>query len=815
MPHRDSAATLHPLRERAGPRPPAQLTSFVGRRDELTAIRAHLSRARLVTLTGVGGVGKTRLALAAADRVARAFPDGVWLVDLAPLTDGGMVADRAARALGVRDDRSVDPWDRLLDHVADRRLLLVLDNCEHLPEDAARLADTLLRRAPGLRVLATSRRTLGITGELVHTVPPLSVPAPGGAAHTDVLARNDSVALLLDRARAVRPDFALTETDGEAAIRLVTALDGLPLAIELAAARLRTLTLHQVAARVADRFELLTSGSSTAQPRQRTLRALIDWTRDLCLPEERLCWSRLSVFRDGFDLAAAEAVCADDSDPLPASARSEGSAAACGGPEPADSGRAPDPGAAGIARARVLDLLDRLVDHSVLWADTHGPTVRYRMLETVRSYGAQHLDDDRARGRVEHRHRAHYLCLAEDSARHWCGPDQRERLAVLRREHGNLGAAFRSYLADSGQGRQALRLATALRYHWCGGGHLAEGRQWLDLALAAAPEPSRERVVALSVAGWIAMLQGRRGDCTAHLDACDELADRVGDPRGHAYTALWRGSCALFDGDIARAIALFEDSARAHERLGGTVTGLLFALFQKAAAHCHAGDPDAGREAAERALDLGARVGENWARSHALWALGLIAWTQGDPARARRLALEGLAAKRGIHDLVGAVLLIELLAWIACSHSDAARAARLLGDARALWRATGSDIPAFGPDLDGHHDRCRERTERVLGAAATRTAIARGERRTVAEAMADALDETPGTDGPGTGPALAALTRREREVADLVAQGLTNRGIAEELVLSPRTVDGHVERILAKLAFTSRAQIAAWSVGHR
>ncbi|MPY46091.1 AAA family ATPase, partial [Streptomyces phyllanthi] len=386
---------------------PAALTTFVGRRRDIAEIRRRLGAARLLTLTGVGGVGKTRLALEAAAAARKGFADGVWLVDLAPVRDPSAVAGATATALGVPDLGARPVLDQLTGHLARRRALIVLDNCEHLVDACAELAETLLSGAPELRVLATSRRTLGIAGEHVFTVPPLSVP-------------DEAVELLLDRASAIRPEFRVTGTNRDAVTRLCARLDGLPLAIELAASRLRTLTVEQLADRVEDRFALLTGGSRTARPRQRTLRALIDWSYELCGPAERLLWNRLSVFAGGFDLDAAEGVCSGD----------------------------------GVPRHEVLDLLDRLVAQSVVLTTEHEGTARYRMLETIRQYGRERLaeygaDEER---RLLRRHRDHFLSLAEHLAADWYGPGQEEALARLRTEHGNLRVALEYEYGSQGAG---------------------------------------------------------------------------------------------------------------------------------------------------------------------------------------------------------------------------------------------------------------------------------------------------------------------------------------------------------------------------
>ncbi|MER6961791.1 LuxR C-terminal-related transcriptional regulator [Streptomyces sp. NPDC000618] len=734
---------------------PVAFTSFVGRRHHIAEIRRLLGPARLLTLTGMGGVGKTRLALEAAAASRKAFPGGVWLVDLAPVREPSAVAGAAAAALGVPDLGATLVLEQLAGYLAERRALIVLDNCEHLVDACAELAETLLWAAPEVRVLATSRQTLGIAGEHVLVVPPLSVP-------------DEAVELLQHRATAVRPEFQITDLNRAGASRLCADLDGLPLAIELAASRLRTLTVDQAVDRLEDRFTLLTSGSRTARPRQRTLRALIDWSHELCGPAERLLWNRLSVFFGGFTLDAAEGVCVGE----------------------------------GIARHEVVDLLDRLVGQSIVLATEHEGLPRYRLLETIRHYGRQRLAESGEEQRLLRRHRDFFIALAERAADSWYGPGQEENLATLRAEHANLLAAL-----DHGGDQQAeLALAAALRFHWCADGFLGEGRRRLDRALAAAPEPTPARARALWAAGWVALLQGDLTTADRWLTEAGELGDQLDDPVVRANVHGFRGTLALFRGRFEEAVSLFEGAVAAQTALGEEAA-TVFWLFQLANTQTHLGDPRTA-ETGRQAVATAQAHGERWNRAYALWVLGLDAWGHGDLKTAMELSRAGLEIQRGFNDHVGAALLLELLAWVSAD-DDHERAGRLLGTVRALWRETGTTLSVFGPDLAEHHARCEEAVVRALGP----------------EAYAKALTEGGRHDGPGRGIAYALgagaepaaqaaapspLTRREREVAELVAKGMSNRQIAAALVLSPRTVDGHIENIRAKLGFTSRAQIASW-----
>jgi predicted ATPase len=464
---------------------PGSFTSFVGRRRELAEVRSRLEQSRLVTLTGVGGVGKTRLAIEAATLARRGFRDGVWFADLAAVTDPEHVPQAVASALSVPDQSTRPAADQLAAHLAGRELLLVLDNCEHQLDACAPLAEHLLRSAPQLRLLITSREALGLVGEHLVLVPPLRLPAGGRLPPLDSLTQYDAITMLRDRAAAVAPGFAITAGNHQAVVRLCTELDGLPLGIELAASRLRTMPIEQLVERLGDRFRLLTGGSRAALPRQRTLRALVDWSFELCSEPERLLWTRASVFAGGFTLAAAEGVCSGD----------------------------------GLEKPAVLDLLAHLVVQSVLLVEDGPGGPRYRMLETIRQYGRDRLDERGETARLRRRHRDHYLGLAEQQAAAWPGPGQEAGLAALRAEHSNLRVAL-DWSIRSGDCASAQRLVAALRFHWCADGFLSEGRRWLDQALLLDDTPTSARAQVLWVAAWAALLQGDHTAAAERLTEC-------------------------------------------------------------------------------------------------------------------------------------------------------------------------------------------------------------------------------------------------------------------------------------------------------
>jgi predicted ATPase/DNA-binding NarL/FixJ family response regulator len=757
---------------------PSDLTSFVGRRRELAEVRRLLGESRLVTLTGIGGVGKTRLALRAAAELDRRFPDGVWLVDLAPLRDPALVAQTVAAELGIRDESTRWSVTVLAHYVSDRHLLLLLDNCEHLLDPCAVLADTLLRAARRLRVLVTSRQPLGVPGECTFIVPPLSVPDPDRSSPPtpEALGQAEAVRLLVERASAVAPQFAIAEDNAEAVTRLVQRLDGIPLALELAAARLRVLSPQQIVDRLDDRYRLLSSGARTARPQQQSLQALIDWSFSLCSAAERTLWARLSVFPRDFDVDAAEEICSGD----------------------------------GLAREGVLDALAGLVDKSVLLVERQGPRVRYRLLETLRAYGRDRLAGSGNEMVLRRRHRDYYRRLAERAGEEWFGPRQVTWTALMQAEYVNVRAALEFCLAEPGEAAAGLDMfSAALGTYWWISGSLAEGRRFLDRVLATQAEPSVGRARALWVLAWVAINQGDLAAAVAAGQESRREAQRYDDGGAYGIASMFLGYARMLGGDLSAAEPLFRDALQT----GGGQAPLVAAsaLCRLAQLSERRGDVVAATTHYQECVTICETHGESWVRAYALWSWALLAWEHGDTVQATTLARESLRARVTFHDRVGIAQCLEVLGWIATAESAYDRAARLLGAAGSVWKQAGA---ALFPDLAVFHDRCAAQARRAIGARAFTEAVRQGAHQTLDDAVAYALAEKPEAV-----PAMAAptggLTRREREIADLVAQGLSNRDIAAKLVIAQRTAEGHVEHILAKLAFTSRTQIAAWVAARR
>ncbi|MBP2327576.1 putative ATPase/DNA-binding NarL/FixJ family response regulator [Kibdelosporangium banguiense] len=762
---------------------PAEVTSFVDRRREISEARRLLSASRLLTLTGAGGVGKTRLALRVAAGVRRAFAHGVWLVELAGLRDRTLVAHTVVQALEIHDDTGREPLGLLVDFLRDRQVLLVVDNCEHLVGECAVLADLVLRGAAGLRILATSRETLRVSGEQVLPVDPLSVGPPNASrpARTGPGDAGDgAVVLFAERAVAVVPAFAVTAENQEQVAGICRRLDGLPLAIELAAARLRVFSAHQILARLDDRFGLLTTGPRTVSARHRTLRAVIDWSFQLCSPDEQAVWARASVFAGSFGLPAAEEVCAGED-------------------LPADS---------------IVELLAGLVDKSILIRDNHSTQTRYRFLETLQQYGQNELRQAGQQDRLRRRHADWYLHLAEQGEREWFGRDQAAWLRRLRLEHANLRLALEFHLTRPGQTQAGLRLAAALSFYWGHSAALTEGRQWLDRALALHAEPSRHRAKALCAIGFIASHQGHLQAAVRWLEEAQELARQVGDASILAWATERLGTSAMFSGDLDRAAPLLEQALARYQALGEPDNlGAVLARLALAGTRVLRGDLAGTVELSQEARIICRAHGDRTYLAYALTLLGRAQWAGGNLAEAARSAQEALRLRRSVPDPVALMLSVELVAWIAETAGEHERAAVLLGAAHYITRTFGISGLLHSAAFAVPHRECQARTRQALGTPAFEAAFQRGTELDLDQVIAYTLGESsqpvPVAAAAADEP-LAPLTRREQQVAELVAQGLSNKDIAARLVIAQRTAEGHVERILTKLGFTTRTRLAAW-----
>ena len=701
---------------------PVAGTRFVGRRRELAHVRRLLATARLVTLTGVGGCGKSRLAVRVADETRRRFADGVRLVGLATLTDGALLEYQVAQALGIHSGNSGRLSDLVVEYVRDRELLLVLDNCEHLLDACARFVYRALRAAAGLRVLCTSRQPLRITGENVFVVPPLPVPERGLPLTT---ARYPALTLFVEHARTVAPGFSMTRTNRATIGEICRRLDGLPLAIELAAAQLRTLPLEALQAGLAAHAGPLPAGDHPL-PRHHTLQAAFDWSHELCTKSERLAWARVSVFSGSFDLGAAEAVCA-------------------GGE---------------LAPDQMLKCLAGLIDKSVLVGEDHANGRRYRLLETVRQYGLARLRATtdivtaaRATGHVggvdlvdeavlRGRHRGFYLALAERFDADWFGPRQPQWSRRMRAEHANLRAALGHCLTDTGNVADAeagLRLAGALFFFWWGCGAVREGLLWLQRALTAAPpRRSRDRLRALTAYTQLLQTAGEPAAAMPWARRSVHLARQLDEPALRVWALANLGASLWHNGDAAAARA----PAQQAESLAAELepdAAVVIAKVVLALVCLTQGDAVRAAELSAEARAVCRGRGELWGHATSQLLSTIVALARGEVAEADGHARESLRLRLALGDTVGLAGTLERLAWIATAGRDHSRAARLFGAADRQWRDIGKIL--YGtPGLLHQHDRYQSATRQALGDAVFTREFRHGAKLNLDSAVTYALD---------------------------------------------------------------------------
>jgi predicted ATPase/class 3 adenylate cyclase len=681
---------------------PRLLTSFVGRDRELADVNRLMSRSFLLTLTGPGGSGKTRLAIQVAADALEQFKDGVWLVELGALADPDLITQAAASVVGVREVAGRPLEESLLDHLRPKHLLLILDNCEHLVAACARFAGDILRACPQVRILTTSREALGITGELAYPVPSLFVPDLRTASAEEVAA-SDAVRLFEERATFSRPEFRLGPGNVAAVAQVCHRLDGIPLAIELAAARVKVLSVEELAARLDDRFRLLTGGSRTALPRHQTLQAAIDWSHALLTAAEQALFRRLCVFAGGFSLDAAEAVCAGDE----------------------------------VAADGVLDLLVRLVEKSLINAEMQAGGTRYRMLETMRQYARDRLLESGEGAAVRARHLQWYLDLAERARPELERPDQVAWLDRLEREHDNMRAALEWGL-ETGPAEAALRLASALQPFWFVRGYLTEGAGWVERAIAQrADTPAAVQAAALGSLGIL--LEFWRGDyerARGLFQESLELFRSVDDKEGMS-KALFR--LALSGFDDAEAEGLFEQSLSLSREVGTDVHTARVMVNLAGIAHRKGHQQRAGA-LFDESLSLARRTGDKWVLMLVLENLADVALGQGEYDQAAALGKESLTLAAEMDHKWWIYVNLTDLAEVALGRAQPERAARLLGAAERLRKTIGLQV---WPQAQADFDRRLARSRAALGEAAFQAAWAAGESMSPAETMAYALREPP------------------------------------------------------------------------
>ncbi len=687
---------------------PVQLTSFIGREQEQAEVRRLLSATRLLTLTGSGGAGKTRLALQVAADVTKGYPDGVWLAELAPIADPALVPKTVASALGVPEQPGRDMTETLVDALRPKALLLVLDNCEHLLAACADLAAALLRACPQVLILATSREGLGVPGETVWRVPSLSLPDDVHHLPSSVdLVLYDAVRLFVDRAVVTTPGFAVTNQNAPAVAQVCKRLDGIPLAIELAAARVKVLAVEQIAARLDDRFRLLTGGSRTVLPRHQTLQAAMDWSYHLLSEPERMLLRRLSVFTGGWTLEAAEAVSSGN----------------------------------GVETDKILDLLTSLVDKSLVLAETQRGEARHRLLETVRQYGRDRLGEAHEAAIVRRRHRDWYLRLAEEAEPNLRGPEQLAWLERLETEHDNFRAALEWSTTESDGAEATVRLAGALYWFWFVRGYWTEARRWLDTALARGTDASPfvlPKTIAAAV--YFAWRLGDHARATALGEQGLALCRRLGDQKHAASLLIWLGISALRQGNDDRARALYEESLHSSRALGDTWLTAL-ALSQLGILASHLSDHEEASRLLTESLALMKALGDRYMIAYILSIQGGAARRQGDTEQAAARYVESLVLSRPFVEWWTSGRSLEGLAWVASVKGHLQKAARLFGAAEVVRETVGDYITVLARPT---HESCVASVRAGMGDAAFSAAWAEGRAMTLEQAIEYALTVEPG-----------------------------------------------------------------------
>jgi predicted ATPase/class 3 adenylate cyclase len=681
-----------------------QLTRFIGRERELEATKALLLNARLLTISGAGGLGKTRLSIELAASVSEVFTAGVWFVELASLSDGSLVPHTVATVVGVRESPQEPIEATLSRHLGQHRALIVMDNCEHLVEGCARLIQALLQRCPVLTVLATSREVLEVPGEVMWRLSPLALPQADGSVAVDDLLRSEAVALFVDRATLADPSFRLDQKNAARVAMICSRLEGIPLALELAAARISVMSLEDLASRLEDRFRALRSGSRTAAPRQQTLRATIDWSHELLTEAERMLLRRLSVFAGGFGLDAAEAVCAG----------------------------------ADLDREDVVDVLSRLVDKSLVNSDDRlGGRTRYRILETIREYATERLSQAGESSGTRGRHAEYYLRLAEEGEGALRGAAQSEWLRRLDQELDNFRVALAwAEKEDPGLG---LRLAAVLVGYWFTRGVVREGRDWLDRFLAACSADAPDRLKALNGAGLLASAQGATEDARRLLQQSVELSEAGHDLQslatGLSYLGRLEavgsiGSGVLGREHLQRAIDL---SRELEDRLGEGFSLAYLGYLEYYAF----GDPVRGAELLQRSMDLLVELGDRLTSLRPMLGLGLIALEKGDVAEARHRWREAMALSSELRDTWTIGLYLECFSALAAHESQAERAMTLSGAAEMVRsRYAVACLPPLKAKIEQWVAPVRDE----LGAR-SEEALARGRSMSLDAAIAYAMEE--------------------------------------------------------------------------
>jgi non-specific serine/threonine protein kinase len=735
----------------------------------------------VVTVTGPGGVGKSRLALRVAHRVGRSFRDGVWLVELAGVDSLDLVPYAMAQAMRVDEQPQAAIDDTLVAHLREQRALLVLDNCEHLTVACRALVERIVSSCGGVRVLCTSRHRLGVAGEAVMVLSGLGVPQDGQDVSDEALAGGDALRLLVERAIAVAPNFALSETNREAAGEICRRLDGLPLAIELAAVRLASLTAEDLVLRLDDRFRLLATDGGTGVERAQTLRAAVGWSYDLLDAEERALWRRASVFAGGFGLDAAEQVCS-------------------GGV---------------LAPERVVEVVGRLVDKSILTMAHGGRRTRYQLLETLRLYGAERLAETGEVGDVQGRHLQWCAALVSGGDPvWWAGPRQADVLIVIDTEWLNLRAALERCSDPGGDSELGLRMAADMWMYWVIRGRYRIGRHRLETLLERATEPNESRAMALWALGFVTQATGEHARGLAHFEDAGRVSTAAGADCALGYALTGQGLVHLRLGDIVEAAERLKASVETLTAVGDPM-GLGMSCYFAATAGVLDGRLDQAQRLLSQGLAAIEPCGDTMFTALSRALAGIVDWRLGQPESAELQLKQAVRAQDRIGHRWGLVTSLEGLAWVAADQERLERAALLLGASASVLEELGIPLVHY---LQAYHDRCEAAARTGMGDSGFQDCWQNGHNLAPGDQVAAALDAPPvPTEVPA--PVTAEderplLSVRELEVATLAARGLSNPAIASALFLSVATVKTHVSHVLAKLGLDSRVQIAGWVAAH-
>ncbi|WP_243793965.1 LuxR C-terminal-related transcriptional regulator [Saccharopolyspora gloriosae] len=754
---------------------PPETTSFIGRRRELADARRQMYSGRLLTLTGPAGVGKSRLALRLARKVRRAFPGGIVLVSLADVQDPALLPQTVSAAIHGRPGPG-SPVEDPVGRVREERLLLVLDDCDHVLKAVAELARRWLTEHVEVHILATSRQVLGVAGERVLPVAPLSLPSqavPADRAHTYVFA--DAVSLFTDRAASVVPGFALDETNRETIWRICRRVDGMPLAIELAAAQLRDSSLDDVLNRLDERFALITSGGRSS--RAEAMEESIGWSFGLCTAQERLLWTRLSCFVGEWDLAAAQAVCADDS----------------------------------LTPEEIAESLDVLVSKSVAVReyDENGGTDYFRMFDSIREYGLTRLRAAHQETATRERHAAYFHELADRYSREVFGPKQLEWVHHMIHLHPNLRQVLERDLEGSDRAVTALATGAKLWSLWFSGNALREGYEWLTRSLAQVPQQIPERADGLSVAAFLALHVEGAESPHPMLREARAIADHYGRIGLSARVDGTYGMVAMLAGRLDEASEALERAATGHKATGDPY-GYVNATILLACLGFYRGD-GSGTEAAADSLRLCETYGATWTKSYALWAVALHRWRGGDHREATLLIQQAIRLQQLARDMAGLGVYLEVLSWCATTIGQPQRAARLMGASSALRKANGGEM-GESVYFDDYDSVAMGWARREIGDERFQAAYDEGAGWELPEMVGYALEK--GTSRPESGPEVAArgggFTPREMETAVLLSAGVSGPEIADRLGIAPHTAEVEADQVLERLGFRDREGIVGW-----